>query len=254
MNHLQNSITDDKAYRYRDLGFLGWVSFILLFVGPLVLTVANHLHRLIEIFLDVCDFFFPQAHDVTIHFGLWNFDLLSVDMPVPTNTEIIWNLIIGLLLTVVLVLWFKKTKSPIAIFALIVIVLFDINCFLFMVAPEKFYFDGDMFSERFMQIEIICWFAILFISAASAVLFSRTNFLSSCLLVLKSFVITYLLSIVKYVLVLKLLTSTSAIYATTAIIFGGVLVDVIIYVFIYARFAQTITVKFNEQKPSRWLV
>lgn len=254
MNYVQNTISDDKAYRYRDLGFIGWASFILLFVLPIVLTIESHLHQLIDIFLEVCDFFFPQAHEVTIHFGVWTFNLLSVVIPNPTHTEVVWNLAVGLILTVLLVIWFKRTKSPVAIFTLIAFVLFDINCLLFLVAPDKFYFDGDTFSARFMQIEIICWFAILFISAASAVLFSRTNFFNSCLLVLNSFIITYLMSIVKYVLVMKVLASTSAIYATTAIIFGGVLVDVIIYVFIYARFAQTITVKFNEQKPSRWLV
>ena len=254
MNHIQNTITDDKAYRYRDLGFVGWASFILLFVLPVVLTIENYLDKLIDIFLEVCKFFFPNAHEVAIHFGVWNFDLLSVVIPDPTHSEVVWNLAIGLLLSVVLAIWFKKTKSPIAIFALIALVLFDINCLLFLVAPSRFYFDGDTFSERFMQIEIICWFAVLFISAASAVLFSKTNFLNSCLLVLNSFIITYLLSVVKYILVLKILASTSAIYATTAIIFGGVLIDVIIYVFIYANFAQSITVKFNKQKPSRWLV
>lgn len=174
-----------------------------------------------------------------------------IKMPsvVPDRTFAFINLLV-ILAVVILLLLFKKTNRPLAMYVLLCLFIHTINCVYFIFAPNDFPYSIEQFSDLYMKQQIGIWLTFIILFGTVTAFLGKRGFGWKALAFFSTVIYSLVFGSVRYILFLYILQKFSILYMAVMFFVFGPLFDFLYLVAIYSLLINKLISIYDSKEGS----
>lgn len=250
-----------RTYRRIHIDWVKSTIFAALLMIPSVLfcilMIDNMTELLAGIGVDILSKVIPEEslQIVTTEYSVLN-SMNYIELPTtyPAFPMIAWNLGICLF-TLLMMLVFKKTGKPLAIFSMFAIFTHVVSCIYFLLAASEFPYSLRIYSDLYLKQQIGIWLIFIILAGMIVAFMGERSYLFKLLTFFDIMAYSIVFGSVRYILFLYILYRYSVLYMALLFFVVGPMFDYSYFVALYAVFVNK-TIKdyqYGEKKGVwRW--
>lgn len=250
-----------RTYRRIHIDWVKSTIFAALLMIPSVLIcilmIDNMTELLAGIGVDILSKVIPEEslQIVTTEYSVLN-SMNYIELPTtyPAFPMIAWNLGICLF-TLLMMLVFKKTGKPLAIFSMFAIFTHVVSCIYFLLAASEFPYSLRIYSDLYLKQQIGIWLIFIILAGMIVAFMGERSYLFKLLTFFDIMAYSIVFGSVRYILFLYILYRYSVLYMALLFFVVGPMFDYSYFVALYAVFVNK-TIKdyqYGEKKGVwRW--